>query len=183
MRYAVLLILFACAAAPADTPKVSTGPWDVTALKAAEVKPEWGETVGKAREVYYPGEPFKGKPTRVFAYYAKPATATARSRRWCSSTAAAARRSASGPSTGPPAATVPWRWTSPATAPTGRLADGGPDQSDDAKFRDFDDDDRTDMWTYHAVAAVLRGHSLLRVAAGGRQGPDRRHRASVGAAT
>src|SRR4051794_24965366 len=55
----------------ADPPK--TGPWDVKALTAAEVKPEWGKEVGKAREVYYPGEPFNGKPTRVFAYYARPA--------------------------------------------------------------------------------------------------------------
>ena len=43
------------------------------ALQAAVVKPTWGEAVGKSREVYYPGEPFAGKPTRVFAYYSKPA--------------------------------------------------------------------------------------------------------------
>ena len=45
--------------------------------------------------------------------------------------------------------------------PTARLPDGGPDQDDDGKFRDFDDDEVRDMWTYHAVAAVLRGHALL----------------------
>jgi PhoPQ-activated pathogenicity-related protein len=38
---------------------------------------------------------------------------------------------------------------------------GRPDQTDDAKFRDFDDKSIRDMWTYHAVAAVLRGHTLL----------------------
>jgi dienelactone hydrolase len=46
--------------------------------------------------------------------------------------------------------------------PAGRLPDGGPDQSDDSKFRDFDDTTANDMWTYHAVAAVIRVHNLLR---------------------
>jgi PhoPQ-activated pathogenicity-related protein len=46
--------------------------------------------------------------------------------------------------------------------PKGRLPDGGPDQSDDVKFRDFDDMTVRDMWTYHAIAAVIRGHNLLR---------------------
>jgi hypothetical protein len=46
---------FLCAltfAAPvrADT----TGPWDVKALQTADVKPEWGDTTGLVREVYYP---------------------------------------------------------------------------------------------------------------------------------
>jgi hypothetical protein len=45
--------------------------------------------------------------------------------------------------------------------PRGRLPDGGPDQSDEIKFRDFTAEDMRDMWTYHAVAAVLRGHNLL----------------------
>jgi dienelactone hydrolase len=45
--------------------------------------------------------------------------------------------------------------------PNGPLVDGGPDQSDATKFRDFTDAEARDMWTYHAVAAVIRGHSLL----------------------
>ena len=65
-----------------------------------------------------------------------------------------------------------WGWARPARAehsggPEGcasghgpamdrrRLSDGGPDQSDESKFRDFDDKSVRDMWTYHAVAAVL----------------------------
>src|SRR3990172_5481655 len=46
-------------------------------------------------------------------------------------------------------------------SPNGRLPDGGPDQADKTKFREFTDADVRDMWTYHAVAAVVRGHSLL----------------------
>jgi len=46
--------------------------------------------------------------------------------------------------------------------PNGRLLDGGPDQSDASKFRDFSEAEAREMWTYHSVAAVVRGHSLLR---------------------
>lgn len=139
-----------------------TGPWDVPALKAAKVNPEWGadKGPGKAREVYYAGEPYKGKPTRVFAYYAKPA------------------------GDGPFPAVVcvhggggkafdKWveHWAArgycalamdlAGNGPAGRLPDGGPGQDDGTKFRDFNDADEKDMWTYHAVAAALRGHTLL----------------------
>jgi len=46
--------------------------------------------------------------------------------------------------------------------PNGRLSDGGPDQADDVKFRNFSEAQASEMWTYHAVAAVARGNSLLR---------------------
>ena len=42
-----------------------------------------------------------------------------------------------------------------------RLADGGPDQGDDIKFRAIDQP-ITDQWTYHAVANVILAHSLIR---------------------
>jgi len=48
------------------------GPWDVKALKAADPKPRWGYAAGKAKEVFYTGEPLNGKPTNVYALYAKP---------------------------------------------------------------------------------------------------------------
>jgi dienelactone hydrolase len=46
--------------------------------------------------------------------------------------------------------------------PDGPLPDGGPNQSDRTKFRDFDETEIRDLWSYHAVAAVIRGHSLMR---------------------
>ena len=46
--------------------------------------------------------------------------------------------------------------------PSGPLPDGMPDQSDKTKFRNFPEDEIPEMWTYHAIAAVLRGHALLR---------------------
>ncbi len=46
--------------------------------------------------------------------------------------------------------------------PAGKLPNGGPDQSDAVKFRPFTRDETREMWTYHAVSAVILGHSLLR---------------------
>jgi dienelactone hydrolase len=47
------------------------------------------------------------------------------------------------------------------SGPNGRLPDGGPDQKDAEKFSSFIEGNERDMWSYHAVAAVIRGHSLL----------------------
>ncbi len=156
----LFLALVPSALFAADPPK--TGPWDVPALSAAEVKPEWGKEVGKAREVYYPGEPYQGKPTRAFAYYAKPADGKGpfpavvlvhggggkAFREWAEHWAARGYCALAMDLAG--------------NGPAGRLADGGPDQSDDVKFRDFDDKTVRDMWSYHAIATVIRGHNLLR---------------------
>lgn len=162
IRFCSLVVLLLVPAAPAFAQKPTTGPWDMKALAAVEVKPEWGKEVGKAREVFYPGEPFKGKPTRVFAYYAKPATGDGpfpamllvhggggkAFREWAEHWAARGYCALAMDLAG--------------VGPAGRLEDGGPDQSDDTKFRTFDEKTAKDMWTYHAIAAVIRGHNLLR---------------------
>lgn len=156
----VLLPLAADASVAAVVQSTGPTPWDMKALQAAPVKPTWGVVTGKAREVFYPGEPFNGKPTRVFAYYAKP--------------------DGDGPFPavllvhgGGGKAFPKWaeHWAArgycalamdlAGNGPSGRLPDGGPDQSDDVKFRAFDADTAKDMWSYHAVAAVVRGHNLL----------------------
>jgi dienelactone hydrolase len=135
------------------------GPWDVAALRQAP-EATWGATNGLVQEVYYAGEPYQGKPTRVFAYYGRP--------------------QGKGPFPavllvhgGGGKAFADWanHWAKrgyvalamdlAGHGPAGRLPDGGPDQGDETKFRDFADADIGDMWTYHAIAAVLRGHGLL----------------------
>lgn len=159
-----LLLSFTCllacsAVAGMATAAENTGPWDLTSLKQAP-QAEFGTAEGLVRPVYYAGESFRGKPTRVFAWYAQPA------------------------GTGPFPAMVlvhggggkafrDWalHWANRGYAalamdlaghgPAAPLPDGGPDQSDDTKFRDFTDQDVREMWSYHAVAAVIRGHSLL----------------------
>ena len=158
---AVLFVLIPSSRS-AQPAKPYTGLWDVKALQTAAVKPEWGEAVGKgkAREVYYRGEPYLGKPTRVFAYYAKPDGAgpfpavlcvhggggkafDKWAEHWAARGYCALAMDLAG------------------NGPKGRLADGGPDQGDGTKFREFTDADVKDMWTYHAVADVLHGHTLL----------------------
>ena len=111
--------------------------------------------------MFYPGEPYRGKPTRVFGYYARP--------------------DGGGPFPavvlvhgGGGKAFPKWaeHWAArgycalamdlAGNGPAGRLPDGGPDQFDEIKFQDFDEKTLRDVWTYHAVAAILRGHTLLR---------------------
>jgi len=172
------LVVAGCATLPRAQ---FTGPWNMAELKRAP-KAEWGAKSNLTQEVYYEGEPFQGKPTRVFAYLGGP--------------------EGKGPFPamllvhgGGGQAFANWAqmWAERGyvalamdTAGNGpgkvRLPDGGPDQTDAYKFRPFTEADVKDMWTYHAVAAVLRGHSLLaslrmwmRTASGSR--------ASVGAAT
>ncbi len=138
-----------------------TGPWDREALyqKPAHT---FGSITGLVQEVYYENVPLQGKPTRVFAYLGRP--------------------EGKGPFPamvlvhgGGGQAFANWAemWAQRGyvalamdTAGNGpgkvRLPDGGPDQSDVEKFQKFPASEVKDMWTYHAVAAVIRGHSLLR---------------------
>ena len=56
-------------ASPAPLPKST--PWDLEKLFHAPAF-EWQETNSKVRALHYKAEPWKGKPTRTFAYYASP---------------------------------------------------------------------------------------------------------------
>lgn len=157
---ASLLVALGLAHAGNAAPR-NSGPWNLAALKAVP-KVEWGERTNLVQSLYYAGEPFKGQATRVFAYYGRP--------------------EGSGPFPamvlvhgGGGKAFPLWaeHWAKrgycaiamdlAGNGPVGRLPDGGPEQGDVAKFRDFTEADARDMWTYHAVAAVLRAHSLLTV--------------------
>ncbi len=128
---------------------------------------QWGSTTSLVQSLYYEGEPLDGKPTRVFAYLGRPAGAAAdvsgkkypamvlvhggggtAFRDWAEHWA---RRGY-----------VALAMDLAGHSPTGRLPDGGPEQADPVKFRNFEDADVREMWTYHAVAAVVRGHSLVR---------------------
>jgi cephalosporin-C deacetylase-like acetyl esterase len=136
-----------------------TGPWDMVALSKVP-QATWSEANEQIREVYYEGETFKSKPTRVFAYYGKPEGAGPFPgivlvhgggggafrdwvKHWVKNGYAALAMDLAG------------------NGPAGRLPDGGPDQGDDVKFGNFGPDQTRDVWTYQAVAAVIRGHTLL----------------------
>ena len=59
----LLALLAGCVTSPLPP---SAGPWDMRALgKTPAVT--WGETNGLVQELYYEGEPWNGKATRVFA--------------------------------------------------------------------------------------------------------------------
>ena len=136
-----------------------TGPWDMAALSKAP-QATWGKVADGVQEVYYEGEIFQGKPTRVFAYYGKPdgdgpfpgmilvhggggAAFKDWVKHWVKNGYAALAMDLSG------------------NGPAGKLSDGGPNQDDNSKFREFTNDQTKDVWTYQMVAAVIRGHSLL----------------------
>lgn len=145
----------------AREPIPQTQLWDLDHLGNAP-QTTWGETTGLVQEVYYRGEPFKGNPTRVFAYVGRPV--------------------GQGPFPGVVLvhggggqAFKDWanHWAERGyvsiamdTAGNGpgkkRLADAGPNQLDTIKFQNFDLATARDQWTYHAVADVVLAHSLLR---------------------
>jgi dienelactone hydrolase len=147
-------------AVPAEAAGES-GPWNVDKLKPTP-EATWGETKEDVQEVFYAGEPFEEHPTRVFAYYARPKEGEGPfpamllvhggggkafpewARLWAERGYAALAMDLAG------------------RGPDGeRLADGGPDQDDQTKFRSFTDDEVDQTWAYHAVAAAIRGGSLL----------------------
>ena len=153
------VLAFGCATTSTTRP---TGPWSLDELSEVPAV-AWGATNGLVQELYYAGEPLNGQPTRVFAYLGRPTN--------------------SAPSTSPAMVLVhggggkafkEWaeHWARrgyvamamdlAGNGPGGRLADGGPDQADEVKFRNFTETEAHQMWTYHAVAAVVRGNSLLR---------------------
>ena len=162
MCWALLLVGVPTALTAEPTKRHFTGPWNLDQLKETPTA-TWGEESGQVQEVYYEGEPLEGKPTRVFAYYARP-------------------KSGKGPFPGVVLvhggggkAFAEWAtlWADRGYAaiamdlggcgPEGkRLVDGMPGQGHPEKFLAFDGDEESRrLWTYHAVAAVIRGHSLL----------------------
>ncbi len=139
-------------------------PWDVPRLTGAPPVSELGKVEGLVQEVWYESEPFQGKPTRVFAYLGRPAAVSKEN-------PAPAMLLVHG---GGGRAFKDWAnhwaqrgYVALAMDTSGQGPDGkphgaaGPDQSDTTKFRNFTDAEAREMWSYHAVAAVLRGHAFL----------------------
>ena len=152
-----------------------TGPWDVKALQKAPVfqvadtqtvteKGPNGDVSVTLSTLYYQGEPWMGKPTRVFAYYARPKSAPSGEK-----LPAMVLVHGGGGTAFPQWARI---WAARGYAALAmdlagcgperkRLSDGGPDQGDDWKFLHMQDGIKN-VWSYYAVAAVIRGASLLR---------------------
>jgi dienelactone hydrolase len=159
-------------------------PWDLGSLSEPPAV-EWLDDAAPVRSLLYAGEPFQGRATRVFAYYATPASiggdrgaepgaaatgggpwpgivlvhggggtafaewVTLWARRGYAAIAMDLAGSRPEPEAGENNAAT-------------RLPDGGPGQDHAAKFDTIATPDVTDDWPYHAVANVIRAHSLLR---------------------
>jgi dienelactone hydrolase len=161
-------------------------PWDLAALSRPP-QYQWADRQGPVWSLYYEGQPYKGKPTRVFAYYASPTTLGMKRGHSTFSTTVhrdgtIAEKKVECPlfpgvvlaHGGGGTAFKEWAelWAKRGYAAIAmdlagcgpdkkRLVDGGPDQSDDTKFGAIDQPPQ-DQWTYHAVADVILAHSLLR---------------------
>jgi dienelactone hydrolase len=158
-------------------------PWDLASLSEPPAV-EWLDDTGPVRSLVYAGEPFHGRATRVFAYFATPASIGADR----GADPGAAARGGPWPGVvlvhgGGGTAFAEWvkLWANrgyaaiamdlagrrPDPEATGkqaatRLPDGGPGQEHADKFDTISTPDATDDWPYHAVANVIRAHSLLR---------------------
>ena len=138
-----------------------TGPWDMRELSKAPAF-EWADKTGPVRSLYYAGEPYQGHPTRVFAYYGVPEGVKGKApgivlvhggggkafKEWADMWA----------KRGYAAIAMDLAGCGPDEK---RLPDGGPDQGHPQKFDDIAKGVK-EAWPYHAVAAVVRAHSLLR---------------------
>lgn len=171
---ACVLLTTVCATA-AEPERI--GPWNRTQLFESP-EYEWAETIDGVRSLFYEGGPYRGAPTRVFAYYATPGSLAGDAsvdvnlpavvlvhggggtafREWCELWArrgyAAIAMDLAGHR--------PVEGLNPhARENRTRLPDGGPDQTDDEKFGSVDLAE-SEQWPYHAVANVMRAHSLIR---------------------
>src|SRR4030042_3877721 len=145
----------------------STTPWDLISL-SQRPEYEWSDQNSPVWSLYYKGEPYKNQTTRVFAYYASPATLEAKSGGAKAFPAIVLVHGGGG------TAFKEWAelWAKRGYAAIAmdlagcgpdrrRLPDGGPGKSDKEKF-DAIDEPFQDQWTYHAVANVILAHSLIR---------------------
>lgn len=163
--------------------------WDLA--KLGEAPPHrWLNQSGPVRSLLYEGEPYQGKATEVFAFYASPVTVSGAAAPkkgfpgvvlihggggtafadwallWAKRGYAAIAMDLGGHQTQEPVwieqdgEKVPAHASKPETRT--RLPNGGPNQGTEEKFDSIASDDKHDHWPYHAVASAIRAHSLLR---------------------
>lgn len=121
----------------------------------------WLERQGVVRSLTYPGEPFGGRPTRVFAYYGVPRQAQGRLPAMVLVHGGGGRAFADWAMAWVRRGYVALAMDLTGHGPDGeRLPDGGPEQDHDQIFHTMKNG-LTETWPYHAVAAVIRGVSVL----------------------
>lgn len=167
----------------AETP----GPWKVDAWKQTPGM-RWEQQTGPVHALFYDGEMYRGQPTETFAFYASPRTLGLATENetfpavvlihggggtafaewvwlWAQRGYAAIAMDLSGhrpldpvydPATG-----IPVLNQAVKRETRTRLANGGPDQSHAEKFNSIAGE-VTEQWPFHAVANVMKAHSLIR---------------------
>ncbi len=182
-----VLLVTGSASAFAQWPSLQIPPWDVPQLLSAEPAVEWLRQDQSIHSLLYSGEPYLGAPTQVFAFYASPATLDP-SRRgetfpgvvlihggggtafavwvelWAQRGYAAIAMDLGGSRPSEPvfdSATGRLNHSAMRKPQITRLPNGGPDQQREQKY-DAIGGDHTDDWCFHAVANVVRAHSVLR---------------------
>ena len=139
----------------------ATGPWDTKSLHAVP-HVEWGAKDGLVQQVFYRGEPYQGKPTRVFAYYARPEKGDGPFPAMVLLHGGGGKAFAEWAKLWAERGYVAIAMDLAGNGPDGnRLTDGGPNQDDKSKFGEFTDATAREMWTYHAVSSAMLAHSLL----------------------
>ncbi len=164
--------------------KTDTKPWGLSELHKVPAV-SWLDDSSPIRSLTYRNEPFQGKPTDVFAFYATPGSISGDKSKDRNLPAVVLIHGGGGTAF----AEWVWLWANRGYAAiamdlsgrrpeapkfhekTGelirrrvkrtRLAHGGPEADQIAKFQNVGGD-ITDDWQFHAVAAVVRSHSLIR---------------------
>lgn len=148
----------------------TAGLWNMVELQQPPVV-QWGARDGLVQEVYYDNEPLDGKATRVFAYLARPAAPEAKPGASASGKFPAIVLVHGGGGQAFRAWAEQWArrgYAALAMDLSGngpgkvRMTNGGPPLGNSNVFVAADSEAGLRQgWTYHAVAAVIRGHSLL----------------------
>jgi dienelactone hydrolase len=164
-------------ATSAPQPLPETSPWPLERLMTAP-KMEWVDQTMPVHSLFYEGEPYEGKATRVFAYYASPLTLEKPDAAEAVYPAVILVHGGGGTAfrewallwaeRGYVALAMDLAGQRPIEGKNAhqrenrqRLTDGGPDQGDAEKFGRIDLAPG-EQWSYHAIANVILGHSLLR---------------------
>ena len=145
-------------------------PWDMRTLAAVpKVYEDREHSTEDVKALFYEGLPWKGKPTRVFAYYGVPRTEAGKTNH--KHPAMVLVHGGGG------SAFIPWvrLWVSRGYAAIamdtcGSVSSGGynnhprHENGGPPGWGGFDQIDAPiqDQWTYHAVADVILAHSLIR---------------------
>jgi dienelactone hydrolase len=160
LRYTTFVItLFIAFTLPAA--ERFTGAWNLAALKRTPTV-EWGTHSNLTQEVYYEGEPVNGVLTRVFAYVGRPADRSGKLPAMVLVHGGGGKAFANWAQMWAERGYVALAMDLTGKGPDGKpLPEAGPDQRDWNIFRPFTEADLKELWPYHAVAAVIRGHSLL----------------------